>query len=103
MKLDYVDTDMVQLSKERINKLFGQKPFNIIIANGYDRVYGIITTNVDIDIRMETIKDLYGEDIIKIFSKGLISILFGMADIDDIYFKAIFWNDNRKHIIGFII
>ena len=103
MKENYVDTDMVQLSKERINNLFGQKPFNSIIANGYDRVYGNITTNVNIDIRMETIKDLYCEDITKIFSKSLISVLFGMWDIDDMYFKAIFWDNSRKHIVGFIV
>ncbi len=103
MKQDYIDTDMVQVSKERINNLFGQKPFNSIIANGYDRVYGNITTNVDVDIRMETIKDLYGEDIIKIFSKALISVLYGIADIDDMYFKAIFWDNSKKHIVGFIM
>ena len=77
--------------------------FDSIISNGYDRVYGNITTNVNIDIRMETIKDLYAEDITKIFSKSLISVLFGMWDIDDMYFKAIFWDNNRKHIVGFIV
>ena len=98
-----VDIDMVQVSKEKDKQSFGQKSFNSIIANGYDRVYGNITTNVNVDIRMETIKDLYNDDITKIFSKTLISVLFGIADIDDVYFKAIFWDNNKTHIIGFIL
>lgn len=104
MKQNYVDTDIVQASKERINNFFGMKQYNSVLTNGYDRVYGRISTEIELEILMSDLIETYGNDLYKIFKSGLVyRLVHSSPNLNEIVFKAVFWDNNHTQIIGYIV
>lgn len=88
----YIDTDSVFVDK-----------FESIITNGYERVYGRVTNEIEVNILMSDLLNKCGGEIPKLFRSGLIYRLVNSCPrIEDKVLVAIFWNENHTQIMGYI-